>query len=314
MPLCGLVTHPDMLKHDTGPGHPERPERVTAILEALRNRGLSQQLLFSEPQPAALRWLTTVHESSYIERARKTILAGNAYLDSPDTPVCPDSFRAALLAAGAGIHAADLILSEKLTRVFCPVRPPGHHAEKAKAMGFCIFNNVAVAARYLQEAHGVRRIFIVDWDVHHGNGTQHAFYTDPSVFYFSTHQFPHYPGTGAADERGKGLGEGFTYNVPLPAGSGDAAYTEVFEEILLPLVENFRPDFFLISAGFDPHLDDPLSGMQVTEAGFRRMTRIIRELANQFSKGRIISFLEGGYNLRALGESASVHVEELLKP
>jgi len=308
-----LITHPDLLKHATGPGHPERPERLTAILNRLKETGLLADLLEKTPEPADLKWIQTVHDPVYVERVKRLCQNGSGFIDSPDTPVSTDSFRAARLAVGAGLLAADLIVEKTVTHAFCPIRPPGHHAEKSRAMGFCLFNNVAVLARYLQKKHGIRKILIVDWDVHHGNGTQHAFYDDHTVFYFSTHQFPHYPGTGAESERGSGPGEGFTRNVPLPAGSGNEAYIRAFEEILIPIAERFQPEFVLISAGFDPHRDDPLADMALTEEGFARLTRIVRDIAAHFAKGRLISLLEGGYNLTALGNSAAIHVQELVE-
>jgi len=310
---AALITHPDMLKHDTGPGHPERPERLTAILNRLKETGLLAELLEKTSEPADRKWIQTIHNPGYVERVEQLCQIDSAFIDSPDTPVSVDSFRAARLAAGAGMLAADLIAEGTVTRAFCPIRPPGHHAEKSRAMGFCLFNNVAILARYLQKKHGIQKILIVDWDVHHGNGTQHAFYDDNTVFYFSTHQFPHYPGTGAESEKGSGPGEGFTRNVPLPAGSGNEVYIRTFEEILIPTAEKFQPEFILISAGFDPHRDDPLADMTVTEEGFARLTAIVRDIATHFAKGRIISLLEGGYNLTALGHSAAIHVQELME-
>jgi acetoin utilization deacetylase AcuC-like enzyme len=199
----------------------------------------------------------------------------------------------------------------RIKSAFCAVRPPGHHADSRRAMGFCLFNNVAVAARYLQQHHGLDRILIVDWDVHHGNGTQEIFYEDPTVFYFSTHQYPHYPGTGTEDERGRGAGEGFTLNCPLPAGTGDHVYLEIFEKVLVPAAKGFRPDFVLISSGFDAHRDDPLAGMCLTGHGYAGMTRILRQIADLHCGGRIVSCLEGGYNLEALADSAEAHLEVL---
>ena len=308
-----LITHPDMLKHNTGQGHPERPERLTAILSHLKESGLSAGLLEKTPEPADRKWIQAIHDPQYVERVEHMCGNGSAVIDSPDTPISDDSFRAARLAVGAGLLAADLIVEKTVQRAFCPVRPPGHHAEKFRAMGFCLFNNIAILARYLQKKHGIQKILIVDWDVHHGNGTQHAFYDDNTVFYFSTHQFPYYPGTGAESEKGSGRGEGFTRNVPLPAGSGNEVYCRAFEEILIPIAQKFQPEFVLISAGFDPHRDDPLADMAVTEEGFARLTAIVRDISNQFAKGRIISLLEGGYNLAALANSAAVHVQELME-
>jgi acetoin utilization deacetylase AcuC-like enzyme len=209
------------------------------------------------------------------------------------------------------LAAADAVMSRQLSQVFCAVRPPGHHAESHRSMGFCLFNNVAILARYLQQHHGLDNILIIDWDVHHGNGTQHIFEDDPSVFYFSTHQYPFYPGTGAATEAGSGRGKGYTMNVPLPAGTDDETYIDVFEHQLLPRALAYRPDCVLISAGFDAHYADPLAHMQVTEAGYRRMTQVVKEIAATCCEQRLIAVLEGGYNLDALGRSVEAHVEEL---
>jgi acetoin utilization deacetylase AcuC-like enzyme len=208
--------------------------------------------------------------------------------------------------------AVDAIMEGQVDQAFCAVRPPGHHAEAARAMGFCLFNNVAVAARYIQERHGIQRVLIVDWDVHHGNGTQHSFDDDPSVLYFSTHQYPHYPGTGAATERGNGKGEGLTINVPMSGGQGDEEFREVFEKVLVPAADSFNPGFVLISAGFDAHRDDPLAGLGLTEDGFASLTQIVAGIALRHASGRVVSCLEGGYNLRALSASVDRHVQALL--
>jgi acetoin utilization deacetylase AcuC-like enzyme len=235
---------------------------------------------------------------------------GQAALD-PDTIVCSDSYTVALKAIAGTLAAADAVMQGQVSQVFCAVRPPGHHATPQRPMGFCLFNNVAILARYLQRQHGLDNILIIDWDVHHGNGTQAIFDDDPSVLYFSVHQYPFYPGTGATTETGHGRGQGFTMNVPLPAGSGDDTYIAVFERQLLPRALAYRPDCVLISAGFDAHYADPLAHMQVTEEGYRRLTQIVKEIATTCSQQRLISVLEGGYNLEALGRSVQAHVEEL---
>jgi acetoin utilization deacetylase AcuC-like enzyme len=229
----------------------------------------------------------------------------------PDTIVCRDSYDVALQAVAGTLAAADAVVSGQPSQVFCAVRPPGHHAESHRAMGFCLFNNVAILARYLQKRHGLDNILIIDWDVHHGNGTQHIFEEDPSVLYISTHQYPFYPGTGAPSETGSGRGQGYTMNIPLPAGTGDETYIAVFEEHILPRALAYRPDCVILSAGFDAHYADPLAQMQVTEAGYRRMTQVVKEIAAASSQQRLISVLEGGYNLDALGRSVEAHVEEL---
>jgi acetoin utilization deacetylase AcuC-like enzyme len=215
------------------------------------------------------------------------------------------------MAVSGVLTAIDRVMEGSLLNAFCAVRPPGHHAESNRAMGFCLFNNVAIGARYLQKRHGLKRIFILDWDVHHGNGTQHSFYDDPTVFYFSTHQYPFYPGTGSEAERGAGEGEGTTLNCPLPSGSGDREMLSIFEKELASSVMSFSPDFILLSAGFDAHRDDPLASLQVTDGGFREMTRIVKSLAQTACQGRVVSSLEGGYNLAALARSVGVHLEIL---
>lgn len=296
-----------------GPGHPESPERLRAIVSHLKKRGVLERLVRIDPRPAPDEWIMQVHDRSYIESLKKLApTSGYVSLD-PDTLMSPGSLPAAYLAVGGALAAADAIISGTIDRAFCAVRPPGHHAERNRAMGFCLFNNIAVAARYLQRHHRVGRILIVDWDVHHGNGTQHTFYDDPSVLFFSTHQYPHYPGTGRATERGQGRAEGFTVNVPLSAGQGDEEYRRVFEQVLVPAADAFQPDFVLISAGFDAHRDDPLAGMALTEDGYGTLTKIVAGIANRHSHGRILSCLEGGYNLTALAASVERHLLVLLE-
>jgi acetoin utilization deacetylase AcuC-like enzyme len=224
----------------------------------------------------------------------------------------PGSLTAAYLAAGGALAAVDAIMSRHVDHVFCPVRPPGHHAEAGGAMGFCLLNNVAIAARYVQKKHGLSRVLIVDWDVHHGNGTQHSFEEDPSVLFFSTHQYPHYPGTGHATERGRGAGEGYTINVPMKSGEGDEEYRAVFQKSLVPAADDFKPEFVIISAGFDAHKDDPLASMRLTEDGYADLTGIVANIAKRHAGGRVLSSLEGGYDLRALAASVDCHIQALL--
>jgi acetoin utilization deacetylase AcuC-like enzyme len=228
-----------------------------------------------------------------------------------DTAISPGSFDAAVLAAGAGVSVARSVLEGEAKNGMAIVRPPGHHAERSLALGFCLFNNVAVLARWLLQRPGIERVLIVDWDVHHGNGTQRAFEEDPSVFYFSIHQWPYYPGTGAAAEKGRGAGEGTTLNVPAPAGWGDDEYRRVFEKVLEPAATEFDPDFVLVSAGFDAHAEDPLAGMRVTETGYRAMTRTVMEIADKCAGGRVVSLLEGGYHHEALPRAVAAHLEML---
>jgi acetoin utilization deacetylase AcuC-like enzyme len=307
----GFVYDGVYLKHDTGAGHPERPERLTAIVEQLKQKGLLAKLVELKPAAAPVEWLTKVHTPAYVERVGRSCRAGAGYLDSADTPVSTNSYDVALLAAGGVLCAVDAVMEGRVENAFCAVRPPGHHALKERAMGFCLFNNVAIAARYIQHKHKLARVLIVDWDVHHGNGTQACFYDDPTVFYFSTHQSPFYPGTGSAEERGEGSGRGFTLNVPLPAGSEDAQYKQAFEEKLKPAAAAFKPDFVLVSAGFDAAKGDLLGGMKLTPAGYAQLTRIVKEIARQHCQGRLVSVLEGGYHLEALAASVEAHVRTL---
>ena len=309
----GLVYHPDYLKHHAGEQHPERPGRLEAVMQALEASGHTQHLMTLEGNHDAASWAASVHDLRHIRLVQAASARGRAALD-PDTIVCSDSYTVALKAVAGTLAAADAVMQGQVTQVFCAVRPPGHHATPQRPMGFCLFNNVAILARYLQQHHGLDNILIVDWDVHHGNGTQAIFDDDPSVLYFSVHQYPFYPGTGAATETGRGRGQGFTLNVPLSAGAGDDTYTAVFERQLLPRALAYRPDCVLISAGFDAHYADPLAHMQVTEEGYRRMTQVVKEIAATCSQGRLISVLEGGYNLEALGRSVQAHVEELQRP
>lgn len=311
----GLVYHPDYLKHDTGWSHPERPDRLRAIIRRLKESRTVRDLDWLEPslrrRAEIEQWILKTHSPEHLKRIQNAIpKSGLNYLDS-DTPVCPFSFEVALLAVEGVLMACDAVMQDRVRNAFCAVRPPGHHAESRRAMGFCLFNNVAIAARYLQQQHGLQRVLIVDWDVHHGNGTQEIFYEDPTVFYFSTHQYPHYPGTGTEEEKGRGPGEGFTLNCPLPAGTGDRTYLEIFEKMLVPAADGFRPDFILISAGFDAHRDDPLAGMRLTEHGYAEMTRVLKQIADRHCGGRIVSCLEGGYNLEALANSVEAHLEVL---
>jgi acetoin utilization deacetylase AcuC-like enzyme len=307
----GFVYDAIYLKHDTGAGHPERPERLTAIVDRLQQKGLLQDLVRVKPSAASLEWLTTVHTPEYVQRVRKSCQAGTGYVDTPDAPASRDSYEVALSAAGGVLSAVDTVMDGTVKNAFCAIRPPGHHALKDHAMGFCLFNNVAIAAKYIQKKHKLAKVLIVDWDVHHGNGTQAIFYDDPSVFYFSIHQSPFYPGTGGAEEKGTGKGLGFTHNVPLAAGCGDAEYKKVFEEELKPAAAAFKPDFVLVSAGFDSAKDDLLGRMKVTPAGFSELTRIVKGIAEQYCQGRLVTVLEGGYNLESLAASVEAHVRVL---
>jgi acetoin utilization deacetylase AcuC-like enzyme len=309
-----LVYHPIFLKHDTGLHHPERASRLKSILRKLKKTHLFDKLESIQPEKADEKDIMLVHSRDYIMRI-KEICSGldgrSANLD-PDTVVSKDSYEAALFAAGAVKKGIDLIFERDIDNAFCMVRPPGHHAGSSKAMGFCIFNNIAIGARYVQKRYGLTRILIIDWDVHHGNGTEEIFYQDPGVFYISLHQYPHYPGTGSSDSIGTGKGKGFNLNLPMKAGSGDREYIEAFQESIIPRIEDFKPEFILISAGFDGHRDDPLSSINLTENGYYEITRIIKEAAGLYSKSRIISVLEGGYNLFSLAGSVHSHLKVLI--
>jgi len=310
----GLVYDDAYLRHLTGPGHPERPERLTAIVDRLRKTGLLEQLVPIKPAPAAREWLTTVHSAAYVARVESSYADGVTYLDTLDVPISEASAETAALAAGGVLAAVDAVAAGKVASAFCAVRPPGHHARRDKAMGFCIYNNVAIAARYAQKKHGLAKVLVVDWDVHHGNGTQEMFYDDPTVLYFGVHRYPFYPGTGAADEKGEGRGRGFTVNVPLAAGGGDAEFKKAFTEALEPAAARFAPDLVLISAGFDAHRDDPLGGMKMTAEGYADLTRIVKRIARASARGRIVSVLEGGYDLEGLAASVEAHLRALREP
>ncbi len=302
-----LVTHMACVDHDPGPHHPESPERLKAVLSGLSEPEFKSLERVEAPR-AEDRHLTLCHPASYVEAVMGTIPpAGRHALDS-DTVVCPASGEAALRAAGAVVAAVDAVVTGKAQNAFCAVRPPGHHAEAARAMGFCMFNNVAVGALHARVNHGLERVAVVDFDVHHGNGTQHMFERDANLFYASTHQWPLYPGTGAADERGVGN----IVNVPLrPYAEGDA-FRDAFERHILPALDAFRPELLIISAGFDAHADDPLASLQLTEDDYAWVTSALLEVASTHAKGRVVSALEGGYDLRALAASAAAHVRALM--
>ncbi|MBN2137528.1 MAG: SUMF1/EgtB/PvdO family nonheme iron enzyme [Sedimentisphaerales bacterium] len=309
----GFVYSDIYLRHLTTPGHPERPDRLSAIMENLTAKDFYPELICIEPVSAPLEWIQTVHETDYIERVKTSCNDGTVYLDSPDCPISKMSYEVALVAAGGVLAAVDAVMEENVENAFCAVRPPGHHALKDRAMGFCIFNNIAIAARYIQSKYGLSNILIVDWDVHHGNGTQAEFYDDPNVLYFSVHQYPFYPGSGSEDEKGVGAGLNYTINVPLPAGTGDDVYIQAFREKLRPAALAFSPDFVLVSAGFDAHEDDLLGQMNVTAKGFGQMTEIVKAIATKCCRGRLVSVLEGGYHLGGLAESVESHIRVLMR-
>lgn len=309
----GLVLDPRFESHDTGPVHPERPERLARIRAALDDSGLAGRCRRVEPEEAGDDLLSLVHDPGYVRHVDDRCGRGETIIDSMDTAICPISGQVARLAAGSLVSLCREVLEARVKRGFAGVRPPGHHAERDLAMGFCLFNNVAIAAQSLRTRHHVPRVLIVDWDVHHGNGTQHIFEEDPNVFYFSVHQFPLYPGTGEASERGRGEGLGATLNCPLPPGSGDDAFLGAIQDSLGEAASSFRPDFVLVSAGFDAHRLDPLAQMEVSTEAFGTATRIVRALAEEHAGGRLVCVLEGGYNLDALSASVATHLTALVE-
>lgn len=292
------VYHPIYLEHNQ-PGHPENARRLERILEVLDERGLRDRLPLLEPRPATEEELLRVHTERHLQRVREVAERGGGYLD-PDTYVSPRSYEAALMAAGGVVQAVDDVLTGEVGNAFALVRPPGHHAKRERAMGFCLLNNVAIAARAALAHDDIERVFIADFDVHHGNGTASLFESDPSVFYFSTHQYPYYPGTGAKAEVGTGAGAGTTLNVPLPTNVGDEGYGRIFEALVRPLNARFNPDLMLVSAGFDGHWNDPLAHMALSLSGYAQMARDLVDMADELCGGRIVFTLEGGYRLDAL--------------
>jgi acetoin utilization deacetylase AcuC-like enzyme len=315
MRRVAFVYHPDYLLHAPPFEHPEAPDRLVAITENLSRTGLLEALVPVTPDYPDDGIILAVHDPQYLRNLEMACRRGDLTLDSEDTYLSKNSYTIALLSAAGAVSGAEAVAGGKVDRAFCAVRPPGHHAGRDVGMGFCLLNNVAVAARYLQSRHGVSRIAIIDWDVHHGNGTQTIFLEDPSVFYFSIHEHPTflYPGTGRRWERGSGDGEGTTLNVPMAPGAGDEEYRETFEQMLGPAIERFRPEFILLSAGFDAHRDDPLADMEVTDEGFRFLSRFVADLADACCGGRLVSVLEGGYDLRMLAACTEIHIRELMK-
>jgi acetoin utilization deacetylase AcuC-like enzyme len=305
----GIVIDERYTDHDTGYGHPERPERISSLLAMLEARpavGLTR----IPARPATPAELALNHDAAHIARVAATAGRGAHAFDA-DTPTSARSYETALLAAGGLVELVDAIMTRQVDNGLALVRPPGHHAESDRAMGFCLFNNVAIAARVLTQRHGLERVLIMDWDLHHGNGTQHSFYEDPTVLYVSTHQYPFYPGTGAAGEIGRGAGAGFTVNIPLAAGSGDREFAEAFTRVVAPVTRQFRPQFVLVSAGFDGHRRDPLGQLLATEAGFALMARVLLQCAHESAEGRLAAVLEGGYDLTAIRDSTARVLDEL---
>jgi len=305
----GIVLDSRYQEHYTGRTHPERPERITTLLgpiEHIQRSGLKRL----PPRLATPEEITLIHDSSHVGRVAATAQQERFSFDA-DTPVSAQSYATAMLATGGLLTLIDAVMEREIDNGFALVRPPGHHAERNRPMGFCLFNSAAIGAQYLRERFGLTRVLVMDWDVHHGNGTQHSFYDDSGVLYVSTHQYPYYPGTGALDEVGQGQGEGYTLNLPLSAGCGDAEYQEVFEFVIDPICRQFNPEFVLISAGFDAHVRDPLGGMEVTEAGFGIKARILLRVAQEKAQGRCVALLEGGYDLEGLQKSVLRVIDEM---
>ena len=300
--------------HLTGDYHPEMPERLNRVYRGIKEAGLLEKLIQIKASRADMKWIEQVHDERYILRFEAACLSGKSMFDSPDNQMCYDTYETALLAVGGILDAAGRVMEGKLDNAFCAVRPPGHHAEGAKAMGFCYFNNVAVAARYLQNHYAVQRVGIIDFDVHHGNGTQAIFEQDPNVYYYSIHEHPSfaYPGTGREFEYGSAAGQGFTKNSPVLPGKGDDEYKRLIKKDLIPAIDEFKPEVILVSAGFDAHEDDEMSGIKLSTEGFSWIMQRIVELGRRHSNGRIISVLEGGYSLERLPELAADHVGILL--
>jgi acetoin utilization deacetylase AcuC-like enzyme len=307
---AGLVYDPIYLEHDTG-DHVENSRRLVEAISYLKETGIKEKLTCLPPRPASLEELEMLHTPEYISYVKNKAEKGGGWLD-PDTVMSPKSYDAALYAAGGLLVAVEAVMKGEVDNAFALVRPPGHHAIRDRAMGFCIFNNIAIATKFAMTKFSLNRILIVDFDVHHGNGTQDAFYADPKVLYFSTHQYPFYPGTGWMDETGMGEGEGATANFPMAAGWGDEEYLRAFNEVLITLARKFQPQLILVSTGFDAHWADHLAMMQVTVKGFAQMVMILKELAAELCQGRLVFTLEGGYNLKVVASSTKAIFDVLL--
>jgi len=309
----GLLYSPRFLDHDTGPGHPERPERIQAIIDNLSETNLINRLTIIVPEIRDSQLPQIVHDPAYLKRIALSCDRGEQYIDSFDNAIGEESFQVALLAANAAAQGVDHIMETPENNAVVLPRPPGHHAEYSQAMGFCLFNNVAVAARYAQQKYSITKIAIVDFDVHHGNGTQHLFEADPNIFYTSIHRYPFYPGTGAKNETGSGDGLGKTVNYPLDQGKGDSEYLDLIDNSMAEKIIGFKPELLILSAGFDAHELDPLGGMVVSTGGFRKISQRLFKIGNECCNGRILSVLEGGYSLKGLADGMNVHIQELIK-
>ncbi len=307
---AGLVYDPIYLEHDTG-AHVENSRRLVSIMSHLEKTGMKEKLISFSPRLASIEEVEMVHAPEYVLRIKGKAENGGGWLD-PDTVMCPRSYEVALYAVGGLLSAVEKVMAGEVNSAFALVRPPGHHATRNRAMGFCIFNNVAIAAKFARANFNIKRILIVDFDVHHGNGTQEAFYGDPKVLYFSTHQYPFYPGTGWLDETGTGQGEGYTVNFPMAAGWGDEQYLRAFNEVLIPVATKFQPQLILVSAGFDPHWADDIAMMQMSVTGFAQIAKILKQLAIELCQGHLILTLEGGYNLQVAASGTKAIFDVLL--
>jgi acetoin utilization deacetylase AcuC-like enzyme len=309
-PATGIVFDPRYFEHRTADGHPESHRRLQAIYNAIDLTNGSQRMVRVEPRASTIKELELVHTPEYVARIASTETRPHTALTA-DTHASAGSFQAASLAVGGLFEAVEQVVSGHLKNAFALIRPPGHHAEKSRAMGFCLFNNIALAACYARRVMGLERVLIFDWDVHHGNGTQHIFENDPTVFFFSIHQYPHFPGTGFFTEAGRGRGEGYTVNVPLPGGYGDGEYLMLVEKLLRPMALEFNPQLILVSAGFDIHRSDPLGGMRLTRNGLAALTRSVMQIAETCCSGKLVMTLEGGYNVKTVGGCFKATIDEM---
>lgn len=315
MKKTGFLYDEKYLDHLTGSYHPENPERLRVIYNGIKEAGLLSKLRLLHAVAPDMKWIEMVHEKAYIERFQSVCLSGDKTFDYPDNQMCPQTYEVSLLAVGGILNAIDHVMTGEIDNVFCAVRPPGHHAEPDKAMGFCYFANAAIAAKYLVRNWSVERVGIIDFDVHHGNGTQHILEEESDVFYYSIHEHPSFafPGTGRVFEKGTGLGTGYTRNYPVLPGEGDDAYIKIIRSDVIPTFDWYKPQVIILSSGFDAHVDDVISGIKVTTSGFTRIMQMLTELAEKHAGGKIISILEGGYSLKRLPELAVNHLKILLE-
>ncbi len=309
----GLFYSKRFLDHDTGYGHPENPERLKAVVDYLQESPLWNSIELIEPEIKDINLPTLVHDGAYVKRVHLTCNRGDQYIDTFDNAICHDSYQIAILAVNAVTQGIDHVFKAGGNRAMVLPRPPGHHAEYNQAMGFCLFNNVAIAARYAQKAYDLQRIAIIDFDVHHGNGTQHLFEKDPDVLYLSTHRYPFFPGTGAENETGWGDGIGATINYPLPAGTEDEKYIDIFQNSAADKILQFKPELIILSAGFDAHYRDPIGGMRLTTDGYHEISGILSDISDECCQGRLLSVLEGGYDPEGISTSVEAHLQSIIK-